>query len=50
MSIQTPPYDKTGLGYLINMSAKKPKIRSNPKAKGKFDDKIESSQSFGKSK
>ena len=36
MSIQRPTYDKTGLGYLINMSAKKPKIRSYPKEKRKI--------------
>ena len=50
MSIQRPTYDKIGLGYLINMSSKKPEIRSDPKEKEKFDDKIESSQSFEKSK
>ena len=50
MSIQRPTYDKTGLGYLFNMSAKKPEIRSNPKEKDKFHDKIESSQSSDKPK
>ena len=50
MSIQRPTYDKIGLGYLFNMSMKKPKIRSNLKEKDKNDDKIESSQSFDKSK
>ncbi|MDF3681119.1 hypothetical protein P3S38_29530, partial [Enterobacter hormaechei] len=28
MSIQRHSYDKTGLGYLFNMSTKKPEIRS----------------------
>ena len=28
MSIQRPAYDKTDLGYLFNMSTKKPKIRN----------------------
>ena len=50
MSIQIPTYDKTGLGYLFNMSAKKLESGSNLKEKDKFDDKIESSQSFDKSK
>ena len=50
MSIQRPTYHKTSLGYLINMSAKKLEIRSEPKEKEKFDDKIESSQSFDKPK
>ena len=50
MSIQRPTYDKTGLGYLFNMSVKKPEIRSDPKEKDKFDDKIESSQSSDKPK
>ena len=27
---QRPTYDKIGLGYLINMSTKKPKTRSDP--------------------
>ena len=27
MLIQRPTYDKTGLGYLFNMSAKKPENR-----------------------
>ena len=40
MSIQRPTYDKTGLGYLINISMKKPKIISDPKGKEKFDEKI----------
>ena len=46
MSIQRPTYDKTSLGYLFNMSTKKPKSGSNMKVKDKSDDKIESSQSF----
>ena len=50
MSIQRPTYDKTGLGYLFNMFAKKPKIRSNLKEKGKSDDKDESNQSSDKPK
>ena len=50
MSIQRSSYDMTALGYLINMPTKKPKIRSNPKEKDKFDDKIESSQSSKKPK
>ena len=33
MSIQRPTYDKTGLGYLFNMSIEKYKIRSNLKEK-----------------
>ena len=40
MSVQRPSYDKTSLGYLINMFAKKPKIRLDPKENGKFDDMI----------
>ena len=48
MSIQRPSYDKTGLGYLINMSVNKPEIRLDPKEKDKFDDKIESSKSSKK--
>ena len=43
MSIQRPAYDKTSLGYLFNMSAKKPEIRLDLKEKDKSDDKIESS-------
>ena len=43
MSIQRPTYDKIGLGYLFNMSAKKPESRSNLKEKDKSNDKIESS-------
>ena len=50
MLIQRPTYDKTSLGYLINMSAKKLEIRSDPKEKDKFDDNIESSQSSDKPK
>ena len=50
MSIQRPTYYKNGLGYLINKSMKKPEIRSNPKEKGKSNDKIESSQSSDKPK
>ena len=50
MLIQRPTYDKTSLDYLINMSTKKPEIRSNQKEKEKYDDKIESSQSFEKPK
>ena len=50
MSIQRPTYDKTSLGYLFNMSTKKPKSKSNPKEKDKSDDKIESIQSSDKSK
>ena len=50
MSIQRPTYDKTDLGYLFNISAKKPKIRSDPKEKDKSNDNIESSQSSNKSK
>ena len=50
MLIQRPTYDKTGLGYLFNMSTKKPESKSNLKEKHKFDDKIESSQSSDKPK
>ena len=50
MSIQRPSYDKTGLGYLINTSAKKPEITSDLKEKDKSNDKIESTQSFEKPK
>ena len=50
MSIQRPTYDKTSLGYLFNMSTKKPKIRLDLKEKDKSDDKIESSQSYDKPK
>ena len=50
MLIQRPTYDKTGLGYLINMSTKKLDTTSDLKEKEKFDDKIESSQSSNKSK
>ena len=48
MSIQRPTYYKNGLGYLFNISTKKPKIRSDPKDKDISDDKIESSKSFDK--
>ena len=50
MSIQRSTYDKTGIGYLFNISTKKPEIRSDPKEKDKSDDKIESSQSSDKPK
>ena len=50
MSIQRLTYDKIGLGYLFNMSTKKPKIRSDLREKAKSDDKFESSQSFDKPK
>ena len=50
MPIQRPSYDKIGLGYLINMPTKKPKIRSDLKEKDKSDDKIESSESSDKPK
>ena len=50
MSIQRPSYDMTGLGYLTNLSMKKPEIRLDPKEKDKLDHKIESSQSFDKPK
>ena len=50
MFIQRPSYDKTRLRYLINISAKKPKIRSDLKEKDKSNDKIESSQSYEKPK
>ena len=50
MSIQRPTYDKTGLGYLFNMTAKKIEIRLDLKEKDKTDDKIESSQSSDKPK
>ena len=33
MSIQRPTYDKTGLGYLFNMSAKKPEVNQIQKRK-----------------
>ena len=35
MSIERPTYDKTSLSYLINMSAKKPETRLDPKEKEK---------------
>ena len=50
MSIQRPTYDKTSLGYLNNMSMKKPKIRLDSKEKDKSNDKIKSSQSSKKPK
>lgn len=51
MSIQSPTYDKNGIGYLFNIFAKKPESgRSNPREKDKYDDKIKSSQSSVKSK
>ena len=50
MLVQRPTYDKTGLGYLFNMFAKKIESGSNLKEKDKSDDKIESSQSSDKSK
>ena len=46
MSIQRPTYDKTSIGFLINMFAKKAEIRSDLK----YDDKIESIQSSNKHK
>ena len=50
MSVQRPTYAKTSLGYLFNMSIKKPKSGSNLKEKDKYDDKIESSQPSNKYK
>ena len=50
MSIHRPTYDKTSLGYLINMSTKKPKIRLDLKEKDKSDDNIEPNQSSKKPK
>ena len=50
ISMQRPTYDKIGIVYIFNMSAKKLEIRSDPKEKGKSDDKIESSQSSDKPK
>ena len=50
MSIYRPTYDKTCLGYLFNMSAKKAENGSDLKEKDKSNDKIESSQSSDKSK
>ena len=50
MSIQRPSYDKTSLGFLINMSTKKLEIRSDVKEKDKSNDNIESSQSTEKPK
>ena len=50
MSIQRTTYDKTTLGYIINMFTKKPEIRSVLEEKDKSDDKIESTQYIDKPK
>ena len=44
MSIHRPFYEKITLGYLINISTKKLEVRTDPKAKDKSDDKIESNE------
>lgn len=47
ISIQKPTYDKTGIGYLCNMSAKKLETDlTNLEEKEKSNDKIESNQSL----